>query len=162
MAPTLPPLVSLAEFATAIGGIDVDDEARASSVLARVSARARHLAGLTWVDSTTGVLSGVPDAVWSVCLDVATRAYTITAGAYSETVGPNSVMWDRATNSGVVFTPEEAATVRQYRVRPYPGISSIQTTGLPAGSSTLADTIPVMYSTGHYGSGLPTSGGMWE
>lgn len=155
------PLASVAELADALGLDDFgDDETRAASLLARVSAKARREARRTWLDDS-GALSSVPEVVWSIVIDSAIRTFSATPGTYSETTGPTAVMWDRAAQQGVFFTDDELRILRSFRQGSRPGLTSVKSSGLPVPDTIIYDVVAVVGTDGLSQAGLVSDGNPW-
>lgn len=123
-----PPLVEPAELAARL---DID---LTSSVLPRLaasiddaSALVRAETGQTWVDDY-GDLEDVPDAVITVCLAVARRAYENRRGVTSETTGPFTVRYSDQAGEGLYLTDTEKEILARYRPSPTPGLWALSTT----------------------------------
>lgn len=128
----LPPLVDLDAFEALVGEIADEDVARAQSILERVSARARHLAGddARWTDEA-GALTTVPDPVATVVLEVAERIWAVQVGVVVDSVGESSVTYDRGMAVGKFFTDADEKLLANYRPTQRPLASSLDASAGP-------------------------------
>ena len=144
----LPPLAQLdALNARTPGGIDDDDNERASAALSDASALVRATAKHTWVDADEALIA-VPDVVVSITLAVALRAFVNPADGVTQEVVASD--YTAAYSSGGLYlTNLERQTLQQ--LRPTSGLWTLGTTrsdepeplyfgGLPVGA--LHDSLP--------------------
>jgi len=124
----LPPLISVDEFAVEIvDGIADEDLVRAGTLIARVSAKARELAGQSFVDPDTHLLLGVPDVVLAAVVEASVRRWNTPISVLSETIGPTTTAYDRAAVAGTYFTEAEERSLRALRPSQRPSLGTIQT-----------------------------------
>lgn len=116
-ADELPPLVDIDRLFAKIGyvpdGAELD---RAAELLDEASELVRDVAGKTWADDETGVVSGVPRRVRSIVIDCAWRAFSNPEGLVQRTIGDSSKSWDRAGREGgqiVYLTDDEERAIRK-------------------------------------------------
>lgn len=114
----LPALASVSELEARLG-LDPDtlvgpDLGRARAALDDASALVRLEAGRTWVDTTTGALTTVPDAIVRVVLGAAQRNFSNPDAAIQETVGPFARRLNE-TDTGVYLTRPELDIVHRFR-----------------------------------------------
>jgi hypothetical protein len=123
----LPPLVTVVDLRDLVGA-PISDDKRAEAVLSRASALVRSYTGQTWVDATTGVLSGVPDDVQTVVLAVAERIWTNPSGAIQITKGPFTTRLAESAGEGLYLTDTEKAILGKYRLSGTGGLWTMQRT----------------------------------
>lgn len=116
-ADELPPLVDIERLFAKIGyvpdGAELD---RAAELLDEASELVRDVAGKTWADSSTGVVTDVPRRVRSITIDAAWRAFSNPEGLVQRTIGDSSKSWDRAGREGgeiVYLTEDEERAIRK-------------------------------------------------
>lgn len=116
-ADELPPLVDIDRLFAKIGyvpdGAELD---RAAELLDEASELVRDIAGKTWADESTGVVSDVPRRVRSIVIDCAWRAFSNPEGLSQRTIGDSSKSWDRAGREGgqiVYLTDDEERAIRK-------------------------------------------------
>lgn len=129
----LPPLAAVSDLADWVGETITDDDKRAAAVVNAASALVRAYTGQDWLSPTdSSQLGEVPDAVHTVTLSVAGRAWTRggdiestseTAGPFSETkryVGDGSSLY--LTKTDKLMLNEHRAVGR------HGGIGTLSTT----------------------------------
>lgn len=113
----LPPLVDIERLFAKIGyvpdGAELD---RAAELLDEASELVRDIAGKTWANETTGVVTEVPRRVRSITVESAYRAFTNPEGLSQRTIGDSSKSWDRSGREGgqiVYLTDDEERAIRK-------------------------------------------------
>jgi hypothetical protein len=140
---TLPAFATVDQFADRLpGGLALGDLSRALAALEDASALIRVEAGKDWAGGDDGdeldfgdLAQRHQDAITTVCISVARRAFTNPAGVNSQTAGPFSSDFADAS-SDVYLKASERAVVK--RAAGLTGLISIATTREdPIGSSDL-------------------------
>ncbi|MCK9496597.1 MAG: hypothetical protein M0R75_14035 [Dehalococcoidia bacterium] len=139
----LPPLADLEALAARLGVSDLIglDAGRGQAALDDASALIRQEADATWVDDE-GQLEDVPDAVASICLAVAYRAYRNPEGTVQASLGDASVTYARTGGGSAIYlTDYEIKALRRV-----------------AGRSAV---LSVGYATPYYDRAVPAPGDEW-
>lgn len=122
---SLPALAEIDDLEARLGrSLTGDETGRAQAALADASALARAEGRQDWYTAEAGLTA--PDAVVTVVLSAARRAFENPQGYSSETVGPFTVRRDSEA-LGVYLTEAEKAIVRRYRATS-PGLWTQRTT----------------------------------
>lgn len=113
----LPPLVDFSRLVAKIGYEPQETERdRAEELLDEASELVRDVAGKTWADSATGVVSDVPRRVRAIVIDATYRAFTNPEGLSQRSVGDSSKSFDRSGREGgeiVYLTDDEERAIRK-------------------------------------------------
>lgn len=110
-----------------LGVIAVGDENRVSSLISRVSAKARHEAKQTWVDPLTSIMGQIPDVVRTIVVETCLRALGVPVGVVAEGIGPTSVSYDKAAAVGTYFSADDLKILRSFRPRTRTGLWALET-----------------------------------
>lgn len=106
-------LASVLDIEARLGRTFVDDElGRVVALLEDASALVRDEAGRTWIDPTTGALTGVPGSIRAVVLRMVERAVRNPQGFSSESAGDYSYQRNNV-DQGVYLTDAERAIIRR-------------------------------------------------
>lgn len=116
----LPALASIEGLVRKLG-ITVDDlppgEAeRGEHLLEEASELIRDVAGMTWVDETTGTLTPVPRRIRMICIASAFRAFNNPEGLTQRSIGDSSRSYDRSKREGgeaVYLTAAEEKSIQK-------------------------------------------------
>lgn len=111
----LPPLATPEDLEYRLGREFTDAELpRVEAALDDASALVRLEAGQTWIDPTTGLVTGLPDAIRTVVLRVAERVIRNPQGFRSESAGDYSFQrYDADDGGGPYLTDREIAIIRK-------------------------------------------------
>lgn len=125
----LPSLVDLAAFAVWLRrDVFVGDEATwAQAVLDAASTRVRSAAGQTWTEGES-LVDDVPDAVTTVTLLVAARAWRNPAGVIHDVAGPYSARYAEAVAQVVFLTDSDLGMLAEAKSTARPAIWTLGTT----------------------------------
>lgn len=122
----LPPLAEVADLEVRLRrALTGEETAAAAAALADASSLVRAEGRQDWWTEAGGLT--VPDAVVTVVLTAAKRAFDNPDGVVSETVGPFTRRRSDDSASGAYLTEEEKAIVRRYRATS-PGLWTQRTT----------------------------------
>jgi hypothetical protein len=127
---SLPSLATIADVRDRAPDITLDDF-QVAALLADASAIVRAYAGMTWVDSATGELSGVPDGVVGIVSSMVIRYLRAPEGIAEERIGNYSVNYASAyaaATDRLYLTKSDKAILRSVMSR---GAFSIATHGVP-------------------------------
>jgi hypothetical protein len=144
----LPALAAPADLAAWMGQDIPAGDARAWAVLSAASALVRAEAGQTWVNNTND-LTGVPDEVAAIVVQVAARVWANPTGAVQWTKGPFSERYSDDAALGLYLTDAEKSALSRYRSAAPSGLGVLSTTR----GDDYADTVYV--PTGPPPSGYP-------
>ena len=115
----LPALADVDLLAERLGSEVADlDNGQAEMMLEYASALVRSFAGRNWVDAH-GNLSGVPESIPGVVVEVVSRAVNNPSGATQETTGPFTVSWGPNAAQRMYLTASDRSIIRRAVQRPH-------------------------------------------